>query len=298
MDSLRCPSPVGGQSHWLHPWRGVPKTQPSGAAHVSFLVRTFNASGEPDGPLERPSSEDAIFGWLACGVVVFAIGNFVSPMKPIVFETSGPGESGRANTIIYEDFKQPAGEGVLMQSESLTASDPEFRATVQAVIAGVSTLDAIAKVESPLRHGEQRPGLRRQEIRPRPMEIKGSSDDAADKIDPWSPASRAAKGAPRVLHRLVRREHRESSPGGFFDDLKKAGLYSIPLTLIILLVAFGALVAAGIPLLLGLTAVLARWDWSRSSARCSRCPTPWRDHPPDRARRRRRLHDVLFEAGT
>ncbi len=43
----------------------------------------------------------------------------------------------------------------------------------------------------------------------------------------------------------------------FFDDLKKAGLYSVPLTLGILLIAFGALVAAGIPLLLGLTAVLA-----------------------------------------
>ena len=41
------------------------------------------------------------------------------------------------------------------------------------------------------------------------------------------------------------------------DDLKKAGLYSVPITLIILIVVFGALVAAGIPLLLALTAVLA-----------------------------------------
>ena len=56
--------------------------------------------------------------------------------KQIVFETSGPGESGRADTIIYEDFKQPAGEAILMQSKSLIASDPGFRATVQAVIAG------------------------------------------------------------------------------------------------------------------------------------------------------------------
>ena len=40
------------------------------------------------------------------------------------------------------------------------------------------------------------------------------------------------------------------------DDLKKAGLISVPITLIILIVAFGALVAAGIPLLLALSAVL------------------------------------------
>ena len=41
------------------------------------------------------------------------------------------------------------------------------------------------------------------------------------------------------------------------DALKKAGLISIPITLIILILAFGALVAAGIPLILALTAVLA-----------------------------------------
>ena len=41
------------------------------------------------------------------------------------------------------------------------------------------------------------------------------------------------------------------------NDLGKAGLLSLPVTLLILVVAFGALVAAGIPLLLALTAVFA-----------------------------------------
>src|ERR687894_495591 len=39
------------------------------------------------------------------------------------------------------------------------------------------------------------------------------------------------------------------------EDFAKAETLSLPLTLVILLVAFGALVAAGLPLLLGLTAV-------------------------------------------
>ena len=43
----------------------------------------------------------------------------------------------------------------------------------------------------------------------------------------------------------------------FAHDLKSAGVFSIPLTLIILVVAFGALVAAGLPLVLALTAVFA-----------------------------------------
>src|SRR5205823_10299206 len=41
------------------------------------------------------------------------------------------------------------------------------------------------------------------------------------------------------------------------DDFKKAGMFSLPVTLVVLVVAFGALVAAGLPLLLALTAVFA-----------------------------------------
>ena len=199
----------------------------------------------------------AIFGWLGLSIALFAI-SIVSPMKQIVFETSGPGESGRADTIIYEDFKQPAGESVLIQSESLTANDTEFQSTVQAVIAGVSTLDAVAKVESPLdpENSGQISDDRKSVLVP--MEIKGPSDDAADKIDPVvARVKELQKAHPEFYIGSFGESTGKDVQGAFVDDLKKAGLYSIPLTLIILLVAFGALVAAGIPLLLGLTAVLA-----------------------------------------
>jgi RND superfamily putative drug exporter len=51
----------------------------------------------------------AIFGWLALSIALFAV-SIVSPMKLVVIETSGPGESGRMDKILYEDFRQPAGE--------------------------------------------------------------------------------------------------------------------------------------------------------------------------------------------
>ena len=43
----------------------------------------------------------------------------------------------------------------------------------------------------------------------------------------------------------------------FEEDFQKAEVLSLPITLIILIVAFGSLVAAGVPLLLGITAVAA-----------------------------------------
>ncbi len=199
----------------------------------------------------------AIFGWLALVVALFAF-SFVSPMKTIVFETSGPGESGRADTILYNDFKQPAGESVLIQSSSLTASDPKFNAAVQSVIAGVSKLDAVAKVESPF--DPENTGLISDDQHSVlvPIEIRGPSDDAAAKIDPVvAQVAEVQKANPEFTIGSFGESTGKAVQAAFFDDLKKAGMYSIPLTLIILLVAFGALVAAGIPLLLGLTAVLA-----------------------------------------
>jgi uncharacterized membrane protein YdfJ with MMPL/SSD domain len=198
----------------------------------------------------------AIFGWLGVVIALFAV-SVASPMKEIVFETSGPGESGRADTILYEDFKQPAGESVLIQSETLKASNPAFQATVKDVIAGVSTLDAVAKVESPYESGNTGQISDDQKSVLVALEIRGDPDDAADKIDPVVDRVATLQSAhPRFTIGSFGESTGKAVDNAFFDDLKKAGLYSIPLTLIILLVAFGSLVAAGIPLLLGLTAVL------------------------------------------
>jgi uncharacterized membrane protein YdfJ with MMPL/SSD domain len=198
----------------------------------------------------------AIFGWLAATIALFAV-SVASPMKQIVYETSGPGESGRADAILYEDFEQPAGESVLIQSRTLKASNPAFQATVKDVIEGVSTLDAVAKVESPYEPANTGQISDDKKDVLVGLEIRGDPDDAADKIDPVvDRVAELQKTHPAFTIGSFGESTGKAVDNAFFDDLKKAGLYSIPLTLIILIVAFGALVAAGIPLLLGLTAVL------------------------------------------
>jgi uncharacterized membrane protein YdfJ with MMPL/SSD domain len=199
----------------------------------------------------------AIFGWLAFVIATFYIGNMMVGTKQIVSDTSGPGESGRVDTILYNEFKQPSGESVLIQSRSLTAADPAFKAAVQAVISGVSTLDAVAKVESPFDVENSGQISKDQHSVLVAVEIRGPSDDAADKVDPIvARVAEVQKAHPGLYVGSFGESTGKAVKAAFFDDLKKAGLYSVPLTLFILLVAFGALIAAGIPLLLGLTAVL------------------------------------------
>jgi uncharacterized membrane protein YdfJ with MMPL/SSD domain len=200
----------------------------------------------------------AIFGWLAFVIVAFALGTFVLKQQMIVFETSGPGESGRADEILYEDFKQPAGESVLIQNTELRATNPEFKAAVQDVITRVGAVGAVAKVESPFDAQNTGQVSDDQHSVLVELEIAGESDDAADKIDPVVDRVKEVQSAhPDFYIGSVGTSTGKDVNEAFFEDLAKAGLLSVPLTLIILIVAFGALVAAGIPLLLALTAVLA-----------------------------------------
>ena len=131
-------------------------------------------------------------------------------------------------------------------------------AVVQAAITSLEPLDAVAKLESPFE--EENRGQISDDGRSVlvGLEIRGDADDAADKVDPIvAEVAKIQKANPEFYVGSFGESTGKQLNDSFMEDLKKAGLFSVPLTLIILLVAFGALVAAGIPLLLGLTSVLA-----------------------------------------
>src|SRR3954449_13549970 len=87
----------------------------------------------------------ATFGWLAFVLVAFALGNAVG-MTSVDDNAPGPGESGRMDKILAAGFEQPAGESVLIQSRSLRAGDPAFRAAIADVVAGISKFGDVQHV--------------------------------------------------------------------------------------------------------------------------------------------------------
>ena len=82
----------------------------------------------------------ATFGWLAFVIVAFGLGGLAGK-KSIDPNNAGPGESGRMDRILDAGFKQPAGESVLVQSRTLAATDPAFKAAVADVVASISKVD-------------------------------------------------------------------------------------------------------------------------------------------------------------
>ncbi len=233
-----------------------PSASPPPAAPPDEARRSTNLAGRM-GRWSAQHRKTAIFGWLAFVVVAFAAG-ILSGTTKIEQATSGVGESGRVDKLLHEEFVQPAGESVLVQSDSLTIKDPAFAAAVEDVVARVSALDAVTAVKSPLdpeNAGQIGQGGRAALV---DFEIRGDPDDATKKIDPVvASVDEAQEAHPELFIGSFGVSASKEVEGAFLDDLKKAGLLSIPVTLIILIVVFGALVAAGIPLLLALTAIVA-----------------------------------------
>ena len=199
----------------------------------------------------------AIWGWLAGVAAAFFIGSMIG-QKNLEPEEAGVGESGRVDRILADDFETPAVERVMIQSPTVEAGSPAFKAVIADVVKRLDAVPEVAKIDSPLDQANFNLISADRHTALVDLEIIGDPDDAVDKIAPVVAAVDAAEGAHSgfVIESFgVTAE--DQINGAFEDALKRAGELSLPITLAILLLAFGALVAAGIPLLLALTAVIA-----------------------------------------
>jgi uncharacterized membrane protein YdfJ with MMPL/SSD domain len=198
----------------------------------------------------------AFWGWLGFVLAVFIAGNAVGTTQ-ISDVDQFSGESHKAEVALDRAGLRPVKEVVFIQSDELTVKDREFRAAVADVSGRLSRVRYVEHVTSPLSGGGQVSGDGHAALVN--FEIAGDSTEAKDRVD----ASLAAVAAAQDRHpSLDIRQFGGASANKavnqtITDDLKKAGELSLPLTLIILTLTFGTLVAAGVPLLIGITAVMA-----------------------------------------
>src|SRR3954469_23410259 len=90
----------------------------------------------------------AIVGWLAFVVVAIAA-SAALPMNMLSSSQSGVGESGAGARAADRAFPQSARETVLIQSRTLRANAPAFKAAVAEVELRLRATDGVRSVESP-----------------------------------------------------------------------------------------------------------------------------------------------------
>jgi len=200
----------------------------------------------------------AIWGWLVLVFLAFAIGGAVGTKTQDAAQ-SGVGESGSAESTIDNAFPKHQVEQVLIQSDSSTATDTSFRGVVnktQRRLEAVTYTQAFESPYAPGNSGQVSADGHSALIR---FEIAGDDTQAQDRVGAALDATSAAQAASpgfaveEVGDASVAKQLNDS----ISSDFKQAFVTSLPITLLILLIAFGALVAAAVPLILALTAVLA-----------------------------------------
>lgn len=201
----------------------------------------------------------AILGWLA--LVAFAVlsSALISGEEA---RSVDPGDAGRAQQALRaQQVFEPIRESVLVQARAdgrpALRDDPAARAAVTDLTRALLASGAVTDLRSPLT--ADGPALISRDGRSGLVTFQiAASDDERLARYATAVATIEAAAARHPDMRLAQAGDRSLSVAvdrAVQDDLQRSELISLPLTAVILLLVFGSLVAAGIPLLLALTTV-------------------------------------------
>ena len=199
----------------------------------------------------------AIWGWIGLVVAAVAFGSLAGS-RTLGNDSSGVGESGRADRTIAAAFPRSAGESVLIQAQSADVDRSRLLAAAADVEARLGRLPFVRRLRGPSADGERVSADGRSAL----VEFQIPENDRIDPADEVDAATAAVADAQGAHPDLRIAEVGEASGEKAFsesigEDFRRAEVSALPVTLAILIVVFGALVAAGVPLLLALTAVAA-----------------------------------------
>src|SRR5262245_8884765 len=194
----------------------------------------------------------AIGLWVAF-VIVALIGGGAVGQRSLTDAESNVGESKAAEmTLDKHGPKDPATESVLVQSGSQTTASPEFRSALASVRHELESTGQFAAIDPPKPSAEGHAALVDADLKGDPEK----ADETATKT--FAAVDRAERASPGFQIGVAGDGTAEKQlSDSISDDFAKAETLSIPITLLILVVAFGALVAAGIPVILAISAVMA-----------------------------------------
>jgi len=220
-------------------------------------ARTIHGIAARAGSWSALHRRRAIWGWLAFTLVAFMLGGAIGTQTQTTAQ-SGVGESGRAARTVDNGFPKHQVEEVLVQSLSATASDGSFRTVVSDAQRRLSAVPYASAFESPYKPtnaGQISADGHSALLR---FQIAGDEDQASNRVGATLKATAALQAAhpdftvEQVGGASINKQLNDS----INKDFGRAFVTSLPITLVILLIAFGALVAASLPILLALTAVL------------------------------------------
>jgi putative drug exporter of the RND superfamily len=199
----------------------------------------------------------AIVGWLLLVVVAIAIGQQLGTSNTNSYD---PGQAGQAERVLNRPVvQQPDSESVLIQAHSpgqTFGNDPRLRQAARDVVAALHRLPgSAADIGSPFGTA----GLTSGRSALVTFNVAGNPANDDQAVLPALNAVAALQAShPGLTISEAGGASLDRATGSLVGaDFRQAAITSVPISLVLLLVTFGALIAAGIPLLLAGTAVIS-----------------------------------------
>jgi putative drug exporter of the RND superfamily len=199
----------------------------------------------------------AVFGWFLLVAVVFAGGQALGTKNLPSYDAGQSGQAERTLNQLTANANTPSGEEVLIEPRAGTGTAGTATIAAHTAAAAHETEAALAGLRASATAIQ--PPVWRGHSALITFTITGDQNTQSGKLA----RDQAAVAAVQARHQdLTVSETGDASIGkavsdAVGSDFRKAETTTLPITLVLLLVVFGALVAAGIPLLLAGSAVMA-----------------------------------------
>jgi RND superfamily putative drug exporter len=204
----------------------------------------------------RVARWSATHPWRAIGLwlllVVVAVGmSAVIPKQQTKADDTWIGQSGVASELVrLANLEDKPSETVLLTDKGGPLDKAAATTALNQLRQKMTAIDAVDGVGQPVWAENGKAALL-------PIQLKGSADDAADNVDKLVAATAEVQKANPLLQ--IEQTGSASLDAGIWkqvgSDLARAEKLSLPITFALMLLAFGALIAAGIPVLLAFSAV-------------------------------------------
>ncbi len=192
----------------------------------------------------------AIIGWFVFVAIAVALSGALGTK---IDTHEGSGQSGQVDSFLRHHFPQTSNETILIQGRhGQVASSPRFRAAVQDVAARDRRIPHVSDVVTPYSPGQR--GAISKDGHSALVSLQLGTKGNVDQV--LAATAAAAQSHPSLrIEEFGDASSQKALNKSLGQDFSRAEKLSLPITLAILVLAFGSLIAAGLPMLLGLTAV-------------------------------------------
>lgn len=217
------------------------------------------------GITERLARASARRPWLVVGVWVLlfvagaALASGIGGVLTTEESVSSEPESVKGQNLIDERFgKEPGREFVIVRSNDATVDSPEYRSFVEALTSDISGLTgSVQQAHSYYQTNDPQMVSKDRRTSLIAVALAGQMKDAATTVEPLLDVVHQAngRGGFQVLsagNGSVSKTFDETSK----KDLQQGEMIALPFAIIVLLIVFGAVVAAGIPLLAAIVSIV------------------------------------------